>query len=77
MKTLEYNPDRADFYKGKDYPTIEGSSTVDGSVAQPHRPEVKGKAPEEDPGAQEREQQLEAWMTDVKAFIRNIDISKL
>ena len=77
MKTHEYYPERADFYKNNDFPGLEGNSAVDDTMVQQPRSEVEGHPPEKDPGAQEREQQLEAFMTDIKAFIRNIDVSKL
>ena len=77
MKALEYNPDRTEFYKNNDFPAIDGNGAVeDGMVQQPHG-EVDGKPLEKDAGSQEREQQVEAWMTNIKAFIRSIDISKL
>ena len=49
---------------------------VEDALGQP-RAEDEGEPVEKDPASQEREQQLEAWMTDIKAFIRNIDTSKL
>lgn len=77
MKTIEYHPDPTDYYKSSDFPAIDGSTaSEEGKVQQPHG-EVDGKPLEKDPGSQEREQQLETWMTNIKAFIRSIDVSKL
>lgn len=76
MKTLEYHPDRIDYYKSNDFPALDGSSAVEDAMAQPPS-EADGKALEKDPANQERDQQLEVWMTNIKAFIRSIDISKL
>lgn len=76
MKALEYNPEPKDFYRSGDFPNIDGNSAMEDAVGQ-SRAEVEGKPVEKDPASQEREQLLEAWMTDIKAFIRNIDTSKL
>ncbi len=76
MKTLEYDANRMDYYKNSDFPAMEGSGAVEDAMVQPHA-EADGKPLEKDANNQEREQQLEAWMVNVKAFIRNIDISKL
>jgi hypothetical protein len=76
MKTLEYDANRMEFYKNNDFPAIDGSGAVEDAMVQPHG-EADGKPLEKDPNNQEREQQLEAWMVNVKAFIRSIDISKL
>jgi hypothetical protein len=76
MKTLEYDANRMDYYKNSDFTAIDGSGAVEDAMVQPHG-EADGKPLETDPNNQEREQQLEAWMVNVKAFIRSIDISKL
>jgi hypothetical protein len=76
MKTLEYDPEHIDYYKNNDFPALDSNRAVEDAMLPPH-PEVDGKPLEEDPINQEQEQQVEAWMTDIKAFIRSIDISKL
>jgi hypothetical protein len=76
MKTLEYHPDRIDYYKSNDFSAIDGSSAMEDAIVQPHS-EADGKPLDKESCNQEREQQLEAWMTNIKAFIRSIDITKL
>lgn len=76
MKALEYNPEQMEYYRNSDFPSANAGGPVEEVVGQP-RTEVEGKAVEKDPMSREREQQLETWMTDIKAFIRSIDISKL
>lgn len=75
MNTLAY-PNRTDFYSNNEFPAFEGGGTVEETRVQPHT-EVEGKSLKKDSGSQEREQQLEVLMTNIKAFIRSIDISKL
>ena len=76
MKALEYDANRMEYYKNSDFPAIDGSGAVEDAMVQPPA-EADGKPLETDPNNQEGEQQLEAWMVNVKAFIRGIDISKL
>lgn len=76
MKTFGYFAISMEYFKNSEFPEVEGRGMSDEPISQP-RGEVSGKPLEEDPATQERERQLEAWMTDIKAFIRSIDISKL
>ncbi len=76
MKTFGYFAISMEYFKNSEFPEVEGRGMSDEPISQP-RGEVGGKSLEEDPATQERERQLEAWMTDIKAFIRSIDISKL
>ncbi len=76
MKTFGYSSISMEYFKNREFPEVEGRGMSDEPISQP-RGEVSEKPLEEDPGIQERERQQEAWMTDIKAFIRSIDISKL
>ncbi len=76
MKTFEYFSISMEYFKNREFPEVEGRGMSDEPISQPHG-EVSGKSLEKDPATQERERQLEAWMTDIKSFIRSIDISKL
>jgi hypothetical protein len=77
MKALERSPERVDYYRSNELPTIDGHSVMDDAATHQPQGNVEGKPAEKDPLLQEREQQLETWMSDIKAFIRNIDVNKL
>jgi len=77
MKAIEYSSERLEFYRKEEFSALENNNAMEDVVTpQPHG-NVEAKATEKDPVNQEREQQLEAWMSNIKTFIRNIDISKL
>ncbi len=77
MKAIEYSPERLEYYSKDEFSALENHNVMEDVVtSQPHG-NVEVKAAEKDPINQEHEQQLEAWMSDIKTFIRNIDISKL
>ncbi len=77
MKAMATISAHLDYYKENEFSALETNQAMDDVASpQPHG-NVEVKAAEKDPANQEREQQLEAWMSDVKTFIRNIDTSKL
>ena len=76
MKTLEYDPQRIDFYMDNDLSNLDAGDPVEDAMAKSHS-EAEGKAVDKESLNQEREHQLEAWMMNIKAFIRSIDVSKL
>lgn len=77
MKALEHSTERVDYFRSNELPAIDGHSVMDDTATPQHQGNVEGKPAEKDPLLQEREQQLETWMSDIKSFIRNIDVSKL
>jgi hypothetical protein len=77
MKSATHYPESLEYFKNNDFPTLDTSNPVEDRVFQQANPDVEGKPIEKDSGNQERELQLETWMSDIKAFIRNIDVSKL
>jgi hypothetical protein len=77
MKTTEYHPEHLEFYKNNAFPAIDANDAREEIVAPQVHSDIEGKAAEEDTARNEQEKQMEAWMSDVKAFIRGIDISKL
>lgn len=76
MKNLEYDPQRMDLYRDKDLPNLDTGDPAEDAMVKPQS-EVDGKAVDKESLNQEREHQLEAWMMNIKAFIRSIDVSKL
>ena len=77
MKAMATISEHLDYFKDNELSALETNQAMDDvATPQPHG-NVEVKAAEKDPVNQEREQQLEAWMSDVKTFIRNIDTSKL
>ena len=77
MTVHEHIPERLEYYRSNEFSDLESRNAMD-DTATPHpQGNVEGKPAEQDPVNQERDQQLETWMSDIKAFIRNIDISKL
>jgi hypothetical protein len=77
MKTTEYHPEQLDYYKNNAFPAIDNNDAREEVVAPQVPSNIEGKPTEEDPVRNEQEKQMEAWMSDIKAFIRGIDISKL
>jgi hypothetical protein len=77
MKSVKYHPGSLEYFKNNDFPALDTSNPVEDRVLPQTNSDVEGKPIEKDSGNQEREQQLETWMSDIKTFIRNIDISKL
>ncbi len=77
MKAIEYSVGQFEYYRNNEFSGIENAGAMeDLATPQPYE-NVEAKTAEKDPGSQDREQQLEAWMSDIKTFIRNIDIAKL
>jgi hypothetical protein len=77
MKAIEYSSERFEYYRNNEFSGIENANAMEDVATPQPRGNVEVKATGKDPVNQEREQQLEAWMSDIKAFIRNIDTSKL
>jgi hypothetical protein len=77
MKALEHSPERVGYYRSNEFSAIDSHNVMDDVATPQPQGDVEAKPAEKDPLSQEREQQLESWMTDIKSFIRNIDISKL
>ena len=77
MKTIEYHTEQLDYYKNNAFPAIDGNDAREEVVAPQVRSDIEVKPAEEDTSSNEQEKQMEAWMSDIKAFIRSIDISKL
>jgi len=77
MKTIEYRPEQLDYYKNNAFPAIDSNDAREEVVVPQVRSDIEGKPAEEDTARNEQEEQMEAWMSDIKAFIRGIDISKL
>lgn len=79
MSTLAYNPEPFGYYKGSDLPT--GAGTGAGAAGEAKPAQVNGvmesRNTEKESANKERERAIEAWMSDIKAFIRNIDVTKL
>jgi hypothetical protein len=77
MKTSAFIAEHLEYYKNNELSALDANQVMD-DVATPQRHEnSEVEAVEKDAVSQEREQRLEAWMSDIKNFIRNIDISKL
>jgi hypothetical protein len=77
MKTIEHHTEQLDYYRNNAFPAID-TNDARGEVVVPQvSSEIEVKPAEEDAAGSELEKQMEAWMSDIKAFIRNIDISKL
>jgi hypothetical protein len=77
MKPVACISEHLEYFKNNEFSALEANPAMDDvATPQPHG-DVEVKAAEKDPVSQEREQQLEAWMSDIKTFIRNIDTSKL
>jgi hypothetical protein len=77
MRTSEYRPEQTDYYRSNAFPAVDPSAPGDDALLPEVHSNVKGKHTDDDPASNEREKQVEAWMKDIKAFIRNIDVSKL
>ncbi len=77
MKTDEYRPEQADYYRSNAFPGVDTGAPGDNALLPEVHSNVEGKHRDEDSASNEREKQVEAWMKDIKAFIRNIDVSKL
>ena len=77
MRVLENSPERAEYYRNKELSALDSHNVMDDVATPQPQGSVEGKPAEKDPINQEREQQLETWMSDIKTFIRNIDVTKL
>jgi hypothetical protein len=77
MRRVEYHPGSLEYLKNNDFPALENSNSVEDAVLPQSQSNVETKPEEKDSGNQEREQQMETWMSNIKTFIRSIDISKL
>jgi hypothetical protein len=77
METSSCNCENLEYYRNNELSAIDTGRSDEEAVTLQPQGGVEGKPMQNDPGNQEREQQLEAWMGEVKAFIRNIDINKL
>lgn len=79
MKFFAFNPEPLDYYKGNELP--QNATEPNGSVDTPATHQANGavdvKPAKDEALHKERERQIEAWMNDIRAFIRNIDVSKL
>ena len=56
---------------------IEAPNRVDPQMIPQRSTEIEGRAGESEALSPEREKQLEAWMEQIKTFIRGIDVSSL
>jgi hypothetical protein len=77
MKTIEYDTEQLEYYKNNAFPAIDNNDAREEVVAPQVPSNIEGNPTDEDPARKEQEKQMEAWMSDIKAFIRGIDISKL
>jgi hypothetical protein len=77
MTVFEHSPERFEYYRNKEFSALDSRNSMEDAATPQPQGNVEGKPTEEDPISQEREQQLDIWMSDIKAFIRNIDVSKL
>jgi hypothetical protein len=77
MRVVEHSPEHLEYYRNKEFSALDGRNAMEDVATPQPQGDVEGKPAEKDPLSQEQEQQLETWMSDIKAFIRNIDISKL
>lgn len=79
MNFREEMLDTVDYYRGNELSagSIEVPSGERESSVTQTRSSVEGSNGEDDMMSKEREAQLELWMETVKAFIRQIDVSRL
>jgi hypothetical protein len=79
MKTFAYNPGPLEYYRGNEL-SSGGADTAkpmeEVISAQPNGP-IEGNPAEEDAASKEKEQAVDAWMNDIRTFIRSIDVSSL
>ena len=68
-----------DYYRGHELQTtnMEAPATIEGNLPGEKTPQVEATQTEPDAINAEREAQLELWMQQIKAFIRDIDVSSL
>ncbi|HOV88208.1 MAG TPA: hypothetical protein PLM79_17770 [Syntrophobacteraceae bacterium] len=71
-ETMEYLRDNAFALNRNEMP-----NSPEGAACPREQSSTHTHNGEEEPASREREKKLELWMEDVKAFIRNIDVSKL
>lgn len=71
--------DKVDYYRGNELSAgnIEVPSSEQESSVSQTRSSVEGSNGEDEMMSKEREAELELWMENVKAFIRQIDVSRL
>lgn len=77
MEHSNYRVEGLDYYRNNELSAMDTSRSGEEVVTLQPQSKADGQAMEQDPGSQERERQMDAWMSDIKAFIRSIDISKL
>lgn len=68
-----------EYYRGNELSpgVVEPPGTMEPPVAPQVHSAIEGKNGEKDAAAKEREERLELWMEDIKAFIRKIDTGSL
>jgi len=71
-ETMEYLRDNAFALNRNEMP-----NSPEGAAFPREQSSARAHNGEEDPVSREHEEKLELWMEDIKAFIRNIDVSKL
>jgi hypothetical protein len=77
MKTIRYDAEQLDYYKNNAFPAVNHNDEREEVVVPQVRSDIEAKPADEDAARSEQEEQMESWMSDIKAFIRGIDISKL
>lgn len=79
MSSERYEERYLEYFKTNDLTRtpVGAPNSVENPVPSQNHTEVNGEAAESDAMAKEREEQLEKWMSDIKSFIRKIDISRL
>ncbi len=79
MNSGEHVMDNLEYLKNNDL--MPGTANTPNSLEAPGPPhnhgDVSAESAENDAAAQEREEQIERWMNDIKSFIRKIDVSRL
>ena len=79
MNSGKHVMDNLEYLKNNDL--MPGTVNTPNSVETPGPPQnhgdVSAESAENDAAAEEREEQIERWMNDIKSFIRKIDVSRL
>ena len=79
MRFYKNRAEHAEWYKGQGVSTesLNVANRAESPFVSSSPGMVNTERAESDPAAEEREAKLELWMEEVKAFIRNIDVSNL
>ena len=77
MKAIGYDCEQLDYYKNNALPAMSNGDEREEVVVPQVRSDIEAKPADDDTVRSEREDRMENWMSDIKAFIRAIDISKL